>query len=322
MVLQASPEPVEGHFWNNKLGKLYFGTPCTRRRKWMWGRDYGPVRSAMIRLAGLIFAILVASVACDTLGTPPAAPEGEPAPDVEATVRAVIGSVQSTPQPTAQPGEEVDLQATIIASVQATVEALRSATPIPSPTPTGAPAAQAAPAQATSGNISPTPAVTAVTAPTLQPTATSIPTPTPTPEPTVSPTPAPTPAPAPTLAANCGTVADGTPVTALIDGQAVASSAVQNGAYNIFIDQGDSGQFSGKTVTFKIETLDANESSNWVQGGVSELDLTASPADASSGQPEPTTGPNTPTSVQPREGGLLAQPVPPHFFVGKATIVC
>ena len=282
----------------------------------MWGSDYGPVRSAMIRLAGLIFAILVASVACDTLGTPPAAPEGEPAPDVEATVRAVIGSAQSTPQPTAQPGEEVNLQATIIASVQATVEALRSATPIPSPTPTVAPAAQAAPAQATSSNTSPTPAVTAVTAPTLQPTATSIPTPTP--EPTVSPTPAP----APTLAASCGTVADGTPVTALIDGQAVAEATAQNGAYNIFIDQGDSGQFSGKTVTFKIGTLDANESSNWVQGGVSELDLTASPADASSVQSEPTTAPDTATSVQPREGGLLAQRVPPHVFVGMATIVC
>ena len=316
MVRQARPEPVEGHFGDNKLGKLYSGTPGTRCRKWMWGSDDGPVRSAMIRLAGLIFAILVASVACDTLGTLPAAPEGEPAPDVEATVRAVIGSVQSTPQPTAQPGEEVDLQATIIASVQATVEALRSATPIPSPTPTGAPAAQAAPAQGTSSNTSPTPAVTAVTAPTLQPTATSVPTPTP--EPTVSPTPAP----APTLTASCGTVADGTPVTALIDGQAVASAAVQNGAYNIFIDQGDSGQFFGKTVTFKIGTLDASESSNWVQGGGSELNLTASPANASSGQPEPTTGPDTATSVQPREGGLLAQRVPPHVFVGTVTIVC
>ena len=111
-------------------------------------------------------------------------------------------------------------------------------------------------------------------------------------------------------------------MTALIDGQAVAEATAQNGAYNIFIDQGDSGQFSGKTVTFKIGTLDANESSNWVQGGASQLDLTASPTDASSGQPEPTTGPDTATSVQPREVGLLAQRVPPHVFVGMATIVC
>ena len=108
----------------------------------------------------------------------------------------------------------------------------------------------------------------------------------------------------------------------MIDGQDVAEATAQNGAYNIFIDQGDSGQFSGKTVTFKIGTLDANESSNWVQGGVSELDLTASPADASSVQSEPTTAPDTATSVQPREGGLLAQRVPPHVFVGMATIVC
>ncbi len=270
----------------------------------------------MIRLAGLIVAILVASVACDTLGTPPAAPSGEPEPDLEATVRAVVSSVQSTPQSTAQPGEEIDVQATIIASVQATVEALRAATPIPSPTPTDAPAALLAPTPVTSSTALPTPTFTPVTIPTLQPTFSSVPTP------TAQPTPSPTPAPVPTLAASCGTPADGTQVTAWIEGQAVASAAMQGGAYTIFIDQGESDQYSGKTVTFKIWNLDAHESAIWVQGGGSELDLTASPAGASSSQLAPTTGPDTADALQLRHSGLLAQRVPPHVFVGTATIVC
>jgi len=282
------------------------------------------VRSGIIRLTGFIAAILLVSVACDALATPPAAPGGETAPDLEAPVRAVVSSVQSTPQPTAPPGEAIDVQATdvqatIVASVQATVEALRAATPIPSPTP----ADRLAPTQVTSSNALPTPSATPVTTLVPQPTATFVPTPTP--EPTQISTPA------PSLVASCGTPPDGTKVTAWIDGQAVAAAAVQNGAYTIFMDQGDGEQFSAKTVTFKIGSLDANESGIWVQGGASELDLTASGAEASSSKLEPTTGklepasgPGTAADVQPRRGGPLAQrghptssSEPPLSFVSR-----
>ena len=292
--------------------------------------SFGMIRPAWLRPVWLTVAIFVAGVACETLSSPVAAPDGAPTPDVESAVRAVIGSVESTPQPTLNPtvnstlraDEEIDIPATIIASVQATVEALRAATPIPSPTPTGVPAAQLAPAQVTSGNDLPTPTVTAATAtaPTPGPTQTLVPTP------TAQPTPSPTPVPQPTLVAGCAAVANGTQIAAWIDGQTVASAGVQDGVYTIFVDQGDGSTFSGKTVTFKIGSLDANESGNWVQGGASELNLTAAPADTTTSQLEPDLASETTAAIRqpqhPPRGGPLAQRVPPHVFVGTATIVC
>lgn len=275
--------------------------------------------SGMIRLAVLILAVLAASVACDTLGTPPAAPDGEPAPDVEATVRAVISNVQGTPQPTLQSGEVVDVQATITASVQATVEALRAATPIPSPTPTGAPAAILAPTPVTANNQLPTTTTAPPDTPPPQPTATLVPTATA--EATPSPTPSPTPLPEPTPV-SCGIVANGTQVTAWIDGQSVASAAVEGGSYTIFVDQGDGDQFSGKTVTFKIGSRDANESAVWVQGGASELDLTAPWTGAAFKLIEPNATVTAAAIGRHNQGGPLAQRVPPHVFVGTATVVC
>ncbi len=70
--------------------------------------------------------------------------------------------------------------------------------------------------------------------------------------------------------------------------------------------------FSGKTVTFKIGDLDANESGIWAVGGGGRLDLTAARGSA-----------RAPATLLPGRllsSGLLAQPVPPHVFLGEASI--
>ena len=49
---------------------------------------------------------------------------------------------------------------------------------------------------------------------------------------------------------------DGTVVTAMIDGEEVGSAAVSNGRYSMIIDQGETGNYSGKTVTFQVGGYD------------------------------------------------------------------
>ena len=118
-------------------------------------------------------------------------------------------------------------------------------------------------------------------------------TPSPTPIPTLAPTsaatPQPTPSPAPTAATSqrlpphvfVGTVTigglvalDGIEVTAWVDGAQVASTQVAGGTYVIMVDQG-SGSFAGKTILFRVDGEDANETGIWLQGGGDELNLTA-----------------------------------------------
>jgi hypothetical protein len=105
-------------------------------------------------------------------------------------------------------------------------------------------------------------------------------------------------------------------VTAWVGGVQAASATVQDGRYVLFVDQGAGASFPGKTVTFKIGDLEANESGIWEAGGGDDLDLTAAPARA----PEPTPAPSTLLPRSRLRSGVLAQPVPPHVFLGKASI--
>ncbi len=46
--------------------------------------------------------------------------------------------------------------------------------------------------------------------------------------------------------------ADGTMVMAMIDGEEVASDDVSGGRYSLLLDQGQTGNFAGKEVTFMV----------------------------------------------------------------------
>ena len=85
--------------------------------------------------------------------------------------------------------------------------------------------------------------------------------------------------------------ADGTEITAWIDGEQVAAGTMGNGVAVIEIP-GDAS-FTGKTISFKVGGLDAAETDTWEQGGHldPELSITA-----------------------------MGQPVPPHISAVSATM--
>jgi hypothetical protein len=105
-------------------------------------------------------------------------------------------------------------------------------------------------------------------------------------------------------------------VTAWVEGVWAASTTVQDGSYVLFVDQGDGKSYTGKTVTFKIGDLEANESGIWEVGGGDGIDLTATLRRA----PDPTPAASTSLPQAHFPAGLLAQIVPPHVFLGKASI--
>ena len=72
--------------------------------------------------------------------------------------------------------------------------------------------------------------------------------------------------------------ADGTVVAALVDGRQVVAKTVSGGSYPVLLVEPDNDSFAGKTVTFTIGGIPANETALWVQGQVTELNLSASPA--------------------------------------------
>lgn len=89
--------------------------------------------------------------------------------------------------------------------------------------------------------------------------------------------------------------ADGTVVAALVDGRQVAAKSVSGGSYPVLLVEPDNDSFVGKTVTFTIGGIPANETALWTQGEVTELNLSASP---SPGTPTATPVPApTPTPV-------------------------
>ena len=96
--------------------------------------------------------------------------------------------------------------------------------------------------------------------------------------------------------------ADGTVVAALVDGRQVVAKTVSGGSYPVLLVEPDNDSFAGKTVTFTIGGIPANETALWVQGQVTELNLSASPAlDAPTATPVPAPTP-TPVIVVGEKG--------------------
>ena len=215
------------------------------------------------------------------------------APALGATVQAVVSETQTANKATA----EVDIEATIDARVQATVRALLNATPIPSPTPT-------------QGISPPTVAPTSFTTrqggsfnTALAPTPTRIPVQNLTPSP----------APVPTLAAPCSAAADGVEVSAWVNGLLAARTTVKSGSYALMVEQPTGASFGGQIITFKVGSSDAKQTVRWMQGGGTELVLSA-PGNGQS-RVEPA-GLGEPSLA----GGLTAQPLPPHVILGTVFV--
>ena len=100
---------------------------------------------------------------------------------------------------------------------------------------------------------------------------------------------------------NGSPAADGTVVAALVDGRQVVGNPVSGGSYPMLLVEPVNGSFVGKTVTFTIGGIPANEIAFWTRGGGTELSLsatpslgtpTATPAPAATAVPAP-----TPTAV-------------------------
>ena len=104
---------------------------------------------------------------------------------------------------------------------------------------------------------------------------------------------------------------------------ASVAGAAFDGTYVLFVHQPVGSNLAGKIITFTIGKFDTAESATWEQGGVDELNLTASSADPGYTGMHPGEPIRASVGVSLR-GGLLAspgqQPVPPHVFLGTATV--
>ena len=279
------------------------------------------VKRRLLLLLALPLLTSVLAMACTQLITPDPTPVPGSNPDIDATVSAAVAATVSaalgTQFPTATPTPQAPgPQVTEAARVQATVTALLATPPVPA----------LSASSATPMPSDPTPAPTALPTLALLPTATltpprtaaaPLPAPTATPQVVTPPTPTATvqPTPTVTLDGGCQVAPNGTLVTAWIDGGQFASAQVANGRYNLFVEQPEGESFSGKTVTFKIGDIVANELAIWAQGGGDELDLTAT-----TGSVPVASIPSASPGPQHHRGGPLAQPLPPHIFLGTVTL--
>jgi hypothetical protein len=103
---------------------------------------------------------------------------------------------------------------------------------------------------------------------------------------------------------------DGTMVAALVDGKQVVDSMVTggDGSYTLIVE----GDHTGKTITFRIGTMDAKQTAAWTAGGADELDLSTATAmmPGPTAMPAPTeppsmvgpAGPEGPGGKQGRQG--------------------
>ena len=89
---------------------------------------------------------------------------------------------------------------------------------------------------------------------------------------------------------------DGTVVAALVDGRQVAAKAVSDGSYPVLLVEPVADSFVGKTVTFTIGGIPADQTVLWAQGEVTNLNLTATPV-VGAPTPSPTIPAPTPTTV-------------------------
>ena len=95
-----------------------------------------------------------------------------------------------------------------------------------------------------------------------------------------------------------------------------------DGIYILTVDQPLDQSYSGRTITFRIGNLFANQTATWQQGETTELNLTASGASSKLNQAP--LGDLTKEYSMSRTGALLAsperQPVPPTVFQGTVTL--
>ena len=243
------------------------------------------------RLVLVLAPLMLLALACGEAD----APSEQLPPAIKATVEAVVAETQAAGQTASRP----DIESTITAAVQATVRALINATPIPSPTPTGGiPTRTIEPTSFTTrqgGAFNTAPA----------PIATRFPTRTPLPTPVVTPR--------PTRLAPCAAAADGVEVSAWVNGRLAATTRVEFGSYTLLVEQPSGASFSGQMITFKVGSSNANQTVRWVQGGATELVLSAP------GVPLSRIAPNGP-GLSSLAGGLMAQPLPPHFVLGTVFV--
>ena len=159
-------------------------------------------------------------------------------------------------------------------------------------------------AQVVEGTTVPIP----VPASTTPPSPTSAPADTPTPKPTDTPVPVPTATPTPV------------PVPT-----ATSPPPSFDGTYILIVNQTSGETYTGKTINFKIGERDAAESAVWEQGGVDELNLTASSAAQGGGKQAPVITLASRSGLS-RRGGILAAPLlqapplAPHVLVGTASV--
>ena len=103
--------------------------------------------------------------------------------------------------------------------------------------------------------------------------------------------------------------ADGTEVTAWIDGIQVGTGTVTGDQYKVQVIQPEGQFFDGKTVTFQVAGLDVPETAIWEVGGATEVNL-SSPA---SEQPAVNTQPNPqPAQNAQPQPELISEPVEPE----------
>ena len=69
-------------------------------------------------------------------------------------------------------------------------------------------------------------------------------------------------------------VADGTVITATIDGNDTYTATTTASSYGVIIAQPDGKSYDGKTVTFKIGADSASQTGTWTIGGNVEVNLT------------------------------------------------
>jgi len=101
---------------------------------------------------------------------------------------------------------------------------------------------------------------------------------------------------------NGNPVSDGTVVAALVDGRQVVAESVSGGSYPVLMVEPDADSFVGKTVTFTIGGIPANETALWTQGQVTQLNLTASPTQATPVPQATTAATATPVLVVGEKG--------------------
>jgi hypothetical protein len=87
----------------------------------------------------------------------------------------------------------------------------------------------------------------------------------------------------------------------------------QSGRYELLVAQTSGETFGGRTISFTVGNSDADQTVIWVQGGATELNLTA-PGDGLSRLRPGDIDPTFPA------GGPLLQPLLPHVILGTVSV--